>query len=43
MKIKDHYAFDKKISMDNFVKDFDLTKIEDYLEERRKKKSIMIK
>lgn len=38
MKIKDHYAFDKKISMDDFVKGFDLTKIEDYLEERRKKK-----
>lgn len=38
IKIKNHYSYEKKISMDDFVEGFDLRKIESYLEERRKKK-----
>lgn len=38
IKIKNNYSYDKKIDINDLVKDFDLSKIVDYLEQKRKKK-----
>ncbi|MDY3006827.1 hypothetical protein HV819_05270 [Anaerococcus sp. AGMB00486] len=38
IKVKNNYSYEKKIDINNLVKGFDISKIEEYLEQKRKKK-----